>query len=438
MNARSICLAVMLLTACTTETVIQQPEQPKSENTPTEAVASTVVTALTVDRISLYQGVEVRLVTDGELVAKRNAPILTKRPALVRVHAKKAAGSRPPKVTAKLHVKSGGAETVKKVGPRAVTTFVDNNLDSTFNFELDADLITKDLELSVELIGADAADTITFPADGATVAAEAVDASKLRVQLVPVKYQADGEDRLPDLSDENMKRYHDALYKMYPVSEVDLTLHKELIWPVPVAPEGDGWGELLGAIKEMRTTETVDDDVYYIGVFNPAPTLREFCSRGSGGCVLGIAPASGYNTELDTDLSLRTALVLGYQTMKSDGTVAQELAHAMGRLHADCGRPTAIDKKYPYEDARVGSSGWDVLTKELMDGEEHADFMSYCSPVWVSDYTWKAIFDRMAKVTTLIAAKGSDTKSSSLPAAPSKQSPKWVSADQIAWTIERP
>ena len=95
--------------------------------------------------------------------------------------------------------------------------------------------------------------------------------------------------------------------------------------------------------------------------------------------------------------------------------------------------PSALDKKYPYDEARVGSAGWDPLEKVLMSGEDHADFMSYCSPVWVSDYTWSAIHERMNKVTSLIAGKPTETKSFAPRQAPSAKN---LSPEQILWTRE--
>jgi hypothetical protein len=65
----------------------------------------------------------------------------------------------------------------------------------------------------------------------------------------------------------------------------------------------------------------------------------------------------------------------------------------MGRLHAPCGRPANIDDEYPYDSGRIGVWGWDPLTKELLDPEERVfDFMSYCQPVWVSDYTFQGLW----------------------------------------------
>ena len=91
-------------------------------------------------------------------------------------------------------------------------------------------------------------------------------------------------------------------------------------------------------------------------------------------------------------------MIVGYPSEKSHGTLAQELAHAMGRLHAPCGVAKAMDTKYPYADASIGTWGWDLETKELVDPNEVVDFMSYCSPVWVSDYTYAGLYNRMIEV----------------------------------------
>jgi hypothetical protein len=441
--ATLLCGFAVAVVACTTEVIEKQADPPPgSDGTTTTAKDGTVPAGqssiaenVTVDKISLYQGVEVRLVKDGAEVDKRNAPIITNRPALVRVAAKKDPSVRVGKITAKLHVKIDGEETVLSDGPKSLTTFDDTSLDTTFNFQLDAEQMTSDMDLSVELIGSAASDKVTFPADDTAISLDAQNAAKLRVELIPVKYEADGSNRLPDLGDSSVKRYHDALYQMYPVSEVEVTQHATLPWEVPIDPTGEGWDQLLNAVMNMRQDEAVDPDVYYIGVFNPAANIREYC--GHGGCVIGIAPAAGFSNpaSLDTQMALRSALVVGYQTDHSGGTISQELAHAMGRLHAPCGNPAAIDKKYPYKDAALGSTGWDPIGKQLVSSDDHSDFMSYCSPVWVSDYTYKAIFDRMTKVS---ATLGQTQKyvSSTTPKEIAKLPA--LTKEQIAWTIQQP
>ncbi len=102
--------------------------------------------------------------------------------------------------------------------------------------------------------------------------------------------------------------------------------------------------------------------------------------------------------------------------------MAQELGHNRGRRHVSCGCPTNLDLSYPYcvgteccdeccADADdtcdpnlaptcrdIGPSGsdtdfwgYDVLTNTAVPPLGNRDFMSYCGPTWVSDYTWEAL-----------------------------------------------
>jgi hypothetical protein len=215
----------------------------------------------------------------------------------------------------------------------------------------------------------------------------------LRVQFVPVRYDADGSGRLSPLDDAQVEAYKRALYKLYPVEKVEATVRADnLPWPLAVDARGQGWDQLLAALMRMRRSDFVDDDVYYVGVFAPAPTMNQYCH---GGCILGIAPSAAF-----WDIGLRVAMVVGFQgAPAADGTLAQELAHAMGRGHAPCGGPDYVDTDYPYANATIGVAGWDVVKKQIVDPDSRRfDFMSYCGPVWTSDYTWKGIHARMEEV----------------------------------------
>lgn len=354
-----------------------------------------------VDQVAVYQGVKVTLVDEAAL-AKVNSPIIPKRPALVRVHARVPPKTKVPRLSAELRIVTPGKKDVVVTdGPRTVSSAKpdDTALTSTFNFELEADQLNPGAKLRVIFSDPTGEDTTTlrFPAeDGNDLDLNVGElAPKLKVTFVPVRYKADGSNRLPDLDDQTVEDYKQALYKMYPVSEVEFTMRDALDWPLTVEPSGKGWDTLLQAIMKTRQTDKVPDDVYYMGIFNPAATEQEYCRRG---CVLGVAPASmnfGATDAVDT----RSAMVVGYPSERAHGTMAQELAHAMGRLHAPCGGPAAIDDKYPYSGGGIGVFGYDLVKKELIDPDTRVfDFMSYCNPVWVSDYTFKAIYDRMVEV----------------------------------------
>ena len=67
-----------------------------------------------------------------------------------------------------------------------------------------------------------------------------------------------------------------------------------------------------------------------------------------------------------------------------DDIYAHELGHNMNLLHAPCG--VNGDPAYPYPSGNIGIWGYDIALERLMDRTALRDVMSYCNPVWISDY----------------------------------------------------
>ena len=393
--ATSLGCAAAAAVACgsTTETTSAPAA---AASTAPAAPATTAADELAIDEVAVYQAVKTTIVKGGAVAKKPNAPIIAGRPAMVRVFVK-AIGHTRPKIEGELRVTRAGKEdlVLKDSGRGVLPALDDGLLEQTLNFDIGAEDMTADATFAVKAgVKLASGDIVSFPDDGTTVPFKAKTASqKLRVTFVPVAYQAaDGTSITPDLADSATLK--DTLYKMYPVAAVEITVHAPLKWSSPVAADGPGWDALLSGIMQVRKADNVDRDVYYVGVFTPKPTIDQFCDQGS--CILGIAPQAD-----EKSVGLRAALVLGYGNRSAGGTLAQELAHAMGRAHAPCGNPQAIDYDFPYSGGSIGVFGYDILTKELLDpGDRWRDFMSYCSPVWTSDYTFQGIYDRMEIVTT--------------------------------------
>jgi hypothetical protein len=87
---------------------------------------------------------------------------------------------------------------------------------------------------------------------------------------------------------------------------------------------------------------------------------------------------------------------------ESGETLAHETAHNQGRQHVNCGGPDDPDPNYPYPTNQidnVGNSnhyGFDVRSLVPIPPNGAKDFMSYCTPKWTSDYTWKALFNSLS------------------------------------------
>jgi hypothetical protein len=87
--------------------------------------------------------------------------------------------------------------------------------------------------------------------------------------------------------------------------------------------------------------------------------------------------------------------------------MVHEVGHAHGREHSPCGLGGGdYDVGYPYTDAVIGTWGYDDVNEVLLDPTTYYDFMSYCSPTWVSDYTYNALYDRVVAVNALGGKSG--------------------------------
>jgi hypothetical protein len=172
------------------------------------------------------------------------------------------------------------------------------------------------------------------------------------------------------------------LYAMYPTNEVMLSVH------APVGTDRTTLSDMLDQMRELRVSESPPTDLSYYGLVRQAETFGEYCE---GTCTTGIA---GFGSQTGT---AAVGMGIGFPESAA-GTFVHELGHIYRRPHAPCGGPGAPDELYPYPDAGLGSWGYDFKTRELFDPASHVDFMSYCSPEWISDYNYQQILERIIVV----------------------------------------
>ncbi|MFT4626320.1 MAG: hypothetical protein ACI8PZ_004997 [Myxococcota bacterium] len=347
---------------------------------------------LQIDSITFNQGVAITLVEDGDPIGTQ-MPIVTDRPAWVRVFVDVDEDIWEERdIIGQLTVKNGGDEVVLEDVSTIRADSDPFTKRTTLNFDIEADLVRERTTYSVELVEADATrgegkkrQTTWSSDDNPSILVGETD--DLEVVIIPIQYDSDGSGRLPDVSDPQIQRIADLFYSMYPVPTITITVSDPAPWPYYIGADGSGWGELLDAISNARSAASVADNVYYYGLFVPDDSFESFCRRG---CVLGLS----YLAFSERDVWARASIGVGWSGDVTSETMAHEVGHAHGREHAPCGLYD-WDRNYPHDNAALGAWGYDLLTREMFPPLTTRDVMSYCSPIWVSDYTYSALFSRI-------------------------------------------
>jgi hypothetical protein len=354
---------------------------------------------LTIGDVALYQSVKVLLVKDGVEVKHRATDVVESRQALLRVFVQASSAWTAADVSASLTITSG-SEHLTLLDHRTIAgSSNDADLDSTLRFDVPAEQLTAGASYAVTLSAPTTCSEVRFPANGnAPLRARKV--GSLKVKLVPLRFGADGSDRLPDTSPEQLALYRARLHAMYPVASIDLTVREPVRTSIHVTGEPAGWNDLLDAMRDLRAQDHPDDDVFYFGLIEPADTIAAYCP---GACYLGLS----FRPD-DKAPRYQAGVGLGYTGEGSANTLTHELGHMAGRKHAPCKVSSFIDDKYPNADGKTGSWGWDERTRTLYAPDTTRDLMGYCNPAWISDYTFEALVDRLAKINS------GNTKTSSL------------------------
>lgn len=352
---------------------------------------------LAIEEVAFFQGVKVPVARDGAKVSSRMADVIAGRAALVRVYLAPKAGWTSRAITGELRLVSASGTRTFSASMTPTAASSDASLSSTLNFDVPTDAIAVDTQYSVTLFAKTAppgGDTsgARYPSGGALEALGARSTGPaLKVVIVPVRYDADGSGRLPDVSATQIEQYRRAFYAMYPAREVQVTVRAPYAYSGSISASGSGFSALLQSVVKLRQSDGAPKDVYYYGAFASRSSFSSYCS---GGCVTGLCGLLTYAS----DSVGRACVGVGYTGAQSANTAAHEIGHAHGRSHAPCGGASGADAKFPYSGGRIGTWGWDLVSKRLVDPAVGKDFMGYCSPEWVSDYTFDALADRISYV----------------------------------------
>ena len=359
-----------------------------------------LVKGLEITGLALYQGVRIDLVSDGEVVID-DAPVdvVADRDAMLRVLVNPGSDweSRTVAAVATLDL-DGEGDTETFSGEKNISGASDDrSLNNSIQIDIPREAMTRSAGLvSVKLIevddveGSGNSNGAEWTASGDFLDLNARDTgTSVRIVLIPIEYRGDGSGRLPDMSEGQLEIYRDRLYAQFPTREIDLVVGDPMVVNYQISPFGGGWGQLLESLYYLREDQNAAFEEYYYGLFSPSSSFAQFCQQG---CVAGLSSlAQSASAEW-----ARVSMGLGFSGEGSAGTMVHEIGHAHGREHAPCG----VDDPgyFPHSGAGLGVQGYDLRAGALKNVGDYTDFMGYCDPTWVSDYTYNWLFDRISEV----------------------------------------
>ena len=302
-------------------------------------------------------------------------PLVAQRPGFLRVFLKaNELNSATPKVRARIYRNGQLVQTSTLNAPTASvgTTVSERNTSDSWGLSLGAELMTGALSVLVDV---DPDNTVrevnendnVYPASGTPRAFEVRAVPVVELRFVPIVTAVNSltgnvnEGRIPELTS--------LAQRMYPIGLMSSDVRAAFTTSAPVLTSngGDVWVQIINELNAVRVAEGTLR--HYVGILKAPYT--------SGIAGIGFIPGK---------------TVLSWDYPGAASTVAHELGHNWGRSHAPCGGPAGPDPLYPYPNARIGVYGFDMLSGAVQDIERR-DVMSYCSPEWVSDYTYEGILN---------------------------------------------
>ena len=209
-----------------------------------------------------------------------------------------------------------------------------------------------------------------------------------KVTLIPV-HTTDGNQGVITNGTRTANDWVDFAKRIHPVPDaIDVTVGSVLNSSVSILTNDvNVWSTVLNELTAKRAADGATDRYYY-GAVHPT-----YSSGIAGLGWIGQPSAIGW----DAAGSFPSVL-------------AHEVGHNFGREHSPCGNPSGPDPNYPYTGGVIGVPGWDVFatSNNLKPSSTYVDIMSYCSPLWVSDYTYLGVLNFRSGSSIGIIVPGPD------------------------------
>ncbi len=317
--------------------------------------------------------------------ANNTVPLVANRPTVVRVYTATKSGASVPNTSVTLTATRNGVALTPVVSSTKTASAASSrsSLNSTYNITLPASWLSGTVLITAKITG-EAIGGFTRSVTFTTV-------PTLNVVIVPINYTqtgaSDGDGFYAAPATEQISSW---IMRAYPLSNLNVTFRSPYPFTGNLRDDTDGseWSNLLNQVTNLKFIDSAPDSTVYYAYIN----FGSSCFSTWFNCAGGIAGIGwiGYRASVGIH-----NLPAGFG-LEASGTLAgHEIGHNFGRYHAPCnvsGTNWSTDAKHA--GASIGEYGLDGIggTLQLLSPGGYVDMMSYCDPVWVSDYTYKALF----------------------------------------------
>ena len=334
---------------------------------------------LTITRLDVSQAIQ----TPGQTV-----PFVSNRPTIVRAYLQALGDHAVTGVYVGFTAARGGAPIGSPlvVGPvTAPLATSQANYASTVNVSLPGDWLSGNVTLTATADPSGAINEISETNNQRSTSLAFNNVPPLDLKIVPIAYtQTPSGPYFPPVSADPVS---DFVQRTFPLSNTNVSFRAPMTFSGNLSDEND-WVRLLNELTDLKDSDGSPDSQVYYGLI---PT------RDIGG------QTHYYNIGGIGWLGYRAAV--GLDNLYNVG--AHEIGHTFGRLHAPCGGVASSDPGYPYPGASIGNYGIDAYSNILISpvSPDYAkDLMSYCSPPWISDYTYLGLYNDQ-RAHGLVAAR---------------------------------
>ena len=353
---------------------------------------------ISIAEVEINQGTRVPIgIEDGQWVggADRLGFLIASRDSLMRIHYTVDEDWVPREIDARLTLRFPDGSEVTLTDRRMVEhDSIAKNFNGPFWFGLAASdgYTVAGTEYQIELweVTPGAGDAYeeganVNPAEGSRLIGFELVPMEIKSLLVPITYNG----TTANLDEATTETVLDNLYEQNPATAILYDVHEPYVYSQQLTD----LGQLLPVMASLRAMENAEPNLYYHALVNVgSQSLAQ---------TLGISYLAN---DQKTDANRRVSATVLWEPNPSIAadTYTHETGHAQGRNHTECPNRNAAgpDPMYPHDNGRIGNWGFGIRRFLMYDPDDAFDYMSYCSPSWVSDWTWNKTYARIKTLTS--------------------------------------